>query len=497
MIMRLALSVIALILAGIPCTRGQVRLVWVERFGNGFSGGSTCMALDSQGYILVAGPQPSTNSVYATDLVTRKFAGDGRLLWMRRYADGGERNAVTPGSLGVDAANNTYVTAQVDTLGSSNTAFTLKYDSNGELQWTRRFSQGGQSFAGATAVTPAGRVYVVGSAQRTNSPGLVGMAWKYAPDGTVDWVREMAADVKAMTLDRQENICLTGFGASIFKYSASGTLLWLQIAPRCIGWGLAADTQGNLYVGGYADTNAGPLALKYFADGRPAWHRPLQGTGDARQIAIDAQGNAIIAARVAGTASGETIVVAKYQADGQPLWTRNFDHPLTVRFDSMITDAASSIYLLATLYTNALRDDTTLVAMKYSAGGELLWQTRYSWPGHRRTSAGRLIVDSRGDIFISGNTSENYNYQCLLLKYEQARPAAHLAARRSPAGAVTLSLFAEPGRTYRVETSRDLAAWVPLTNLFNAAGTAELTDANAALSSRKFYRATLLDAGSP
>jgi hypothetical protein len=495
MVMRMALSVLTLILTGVLYTHAQVRLAWAERFGNGFSDyyGGRCMALDGHGHILVAGPQPSTNSVYAADLVTRKFAADGRLLWVHCYMDGGPRNGVTPRSVALDTADHIYITAQVDTLGMSNAAVTFKYNSEGQLLWAKRFSQGGQSFADGAAVSPSGQVYLFGSAQRTNSPGFVGMIWKYTPDGTVDWVRETAANARAMTLDRQENLCLTGFGASIFKYSPNGTLLWLQIAPRCTGWDLAADTQGNLYVGGYADTNGGPLALKYFADGRSAWHRTLPGTGDARQTAIDAQGNIIVGARVAGTTGGESMLLAKYRPDGESLWTRRFDHSLALRFTGMTTDAASSIYLLATLYTNAMRDDTTLVAIKYSAAGELLWQTPYSWPGHRRTSAAGLIVNSRGDIFISGNTAENYNYECLLLKYEQAGPAARLTSHLSLCGEASLSLFAEPGRTYRLETSHDLAAWVSLTNVFNATGTTEVTDANAPPAARRFYRATLVD----
>ena len=121
--------------------------------------------------------------------------------------------------IAVDSFGNVYVTGRTSSQGAgSDDVLIAKYDTSGTLLWQRVL--GGANFDSGygIAVDSSGNVYVTGS---TSSQGA----------GSDDVL--------------------------IAKYDTSGTLLWQRVlggASSDYGSGIAADSSGNVYVGGYTSS---------------------------------------------------------------------------------------------------------------------------------------------------------------------------------------------------------------------------------------------------
>ncbi|MEO0088780.1 MAG: SBBP repeat-containing protein, partial [candidate division WOR-3 bacterium] len=141
----------------------QVDTAWVRRY-NGSGNGSdvaTFLFVANDGNLYVTGYSYQTDTY--EDYTTLKYDSDGNLLWERRY-DGQENDEDVATFLFVDNDGNVYVTGYSYCYGTSYDYLTLKYDSDGNLLWERRYngSGNGDDVACAVAVDNLGNVYVTG-----------------------------------------------------------------------------------------------------------------------------------------------------------------------------------------------------------------------------------------------------------------------------------------------------------------------------------------------
>jgi hypothetical protein len=107
-------------------------------------------------------------------------------------------------------------------------------------------------------------------------------------------------------------------------------------------------------------------------------------TNQAVAIALDFNGNIIVAGHAVGGASGYDYVLLKYSPNGSQLWVRTYTTP--GNFDDQIrgmkVDAAGNIFVTGTSET-----------LMYSADGTLLWNQPY---------AGRALAVDDGHIYLTG-----------------------------------------------------------------------------------------------
>ncbi len=184
-------------------------LQW-SKFYNGpgnSADGATAMAY-RDGFVYVTGFSRSTSS--NVDYTTIKYAaGDGTQVWVARY-DGP--------SLGEDVANAIVVTADgsvIVTGNSHRSGFgadyaTIKYDSAGTQLWVARYDGvGGTDIAKATALGPDDEVYVTGGSAAAN--GHMDYATiRYDSNGGLEWV--MRYNGPSNTLDEANAICIDDTG---------------------------------------------------------------------------------------------------------------------------------------------------------------------------------------------------------------------------------------------------------------------------------------------
>ena len=305
----------------------------------------------------------------------------------------------------VDSSGNIYVAGYTagaldgETNSGGNDIFLTKYDASGARQWTRLSGTAGGDESGwaAVAVYGSDSIYVTGYTS-----------------GALDG--ETSAG-----------------GSDIFlmKYNSSGTKQWTRLlgtASSDVGWGVAVDGSGNVYVAGTTEgdldgqTHSGgtydTFLTKYNSSGTKQWTR-LLGNGTetyAYTVAVDGSGNALVAGHTRGTFDSESnagmldVYVAKYNSSGTRQWVRMLG---SARFDycyGVGTDTSGNVYISGAAYGDfdglANSDGTWMsedvFVAKFNSSGTKQW-SRFFGTATNDVASG-LAVDGSGNVYITGNS---------------------------------------------------------------------------------------------
>src|SRR3989304_8951188 len=141
----------------------SVDAAWVRRYnGPGDSSDyASAITVDGSGNVYVTGYSTGSGTYY--DYATIKYYSNGDTAWVRRY--NGPGNGYDEAyAIAVDGSGNVYVTGQSIGSGTYNDYATIKYYSNGDTAWVRRYNGPGNvdDVAYAIAVDGSGCVYVTG-----------------------------------------------------------------------------------------------------------------------------------------------------------------------------------------------------------------------------------------------------------------------------------------------------------------------------------------------
>ena len=160
---------------------------------------------------------------------------------------------------------------------------------------------------------------------------------KYTSSGLIKWtvIHETGVnnfeEGKGITLDSQGNVYVCGYttggsfkAAWLGKFSENGTLLWSK-SHTVTGeaYGITSDQQDNIYVTGYEEISGQQRNVwlqKYSPDGNVYWKQTFNGTANEDDIgygvAVDGNGNVIVAGYETVSGEQENIWVRKYDPDG-------------------------------------------------------------------------------------------------------------------------------------------------------------------------------------
>jgi hypothetical protein len=202
----------------------------------------------------------------------------------------------------------------------------------------------------------------------------------------------------------------------ISRRNPSGAAVWQKSYEPEEGW--SADESPidivargtNVYVAGTITSVGGSqdfLTLKYRDTGTLEWAARWDGAGHSGDgpvaMAVDGQGNVLVAGDSTGTNGTLDIVVLKYGPSGNLLWTYAYDGPAhrSDRTVGMRLDASANIYVGGT--SGQWSDDSSVVTLKLSPDGEELWTARETSKDVYGLSARGLDVDSAGNVVIVAN----------------------------------------------------------------------------------------------
>ncbi len=272
------------------------------------------LATDPAGNVIITGSFSDSlvfgsYKLYTISLATFvvKYTSNGTVVWAMQ--SGG--NAM-PSSISTDDKGNSYITGHflsttnfgaytlINSAGGGQGVFYLfKLDPNGNVLWAKQSTHPNSlsSSEGYGVITDkSGNSYVTGyiidsvhfgaSKLYANAPpyGARGAAFiaKYDSAGNILWAKQATIPTQAswgigygVTVDKTGNLYITGYfkdtmsfgstnliakDSSIFlaKYDPSGNLVWAEQSGNgsWMGYSLAADAKGNVYMGGVGHTDS-------------------------------------------------------------------------------------------------------------------------------------------------------------------------------------------------------------------------------------------------
>lgn len=326
------------------------------------------IAVDSKDNIYVTGLSVTGTS---RDFTTIKYDKDGNVLQVMTFDKGGTDQATT---LAIDSQDNVYV-AGLSTYSSPGftwSIFTIKYDENGNELWVKESRSGNAS---SLAVDSSGNVYLT----TWSGSSLPGYTIKYDTNGNTLWVRYYPAKFNDLAVDSSGNVYVVGGFRRpptfkdehiAIKYAPDGTLEWVKTIFTGMAYDVTVDSLDNVYVAGLLFADDGPfhITTKYDKDGNELWFKEHDAESFSlknRSIAVDSSDNiyAIITASDLGNRYCATV---KYDADGNESWVLRYDRSRINVCRALALDSADNVYVTGSdLDSNFSADFLTI---KYSQG---------------------------------------------------------------------------------------------------------------------------------
>ncbi len=309
-------------------------IVWLRRYDGPASegDGARALALDDSGNVYVTGS--STGNGTFLDYATIKYYPNGDTAWIRRYNDLSNLYD-TPRAIAVDGSGNVYVT------GDENSDYaTIKYYPNGDTAWVRRYDgpSSTEDVADAIAVDGSGNVYVTGHSDSSGYYNYDYLTIKYYSNGDTAWVRRYNGTLndwdgaEAVAVDGSGNVYVTGASQNIgtgsdlttIKYYPNGDTAWTRsyngpdnLSDRAFD--IALDNSGDIYVAGYSmgtNTSQDCITIKYDSNGEVDWVRKYDGPSSAqdfnKEIVVDGSGNIYVTGVSFGSGTDYNYVTIKY-----------------------------------------------------------------------------------------------------------------------------------------------------------------------------------------
>jgi len=285
--------------------------LWTVLFGNDSYDIGHSVAVDSMGNIVVAGRYGNYDGGYTAILVKLSPQGTwlGHHLWM--YLGAQAHGVAVDGDDNIYVTGGTGIPLDEQTWTGENDAFLAKFDPDLNRLWTRQWGSPGDEWGSKVAVDHLGYVYVSG----TTWGSLDGAALRGSNDafltrfdtnGDLLWTRQWGTPETnvygtAVACGSDGFVYVAGktdTSATLVKYSAGGVHQWTRLWSNdgCSS-AMAVDTDGfgGVYVSGVTDSEDVFLA-KYNASGQQQWTRTW---GSAQYdasygLAVDPAGNCMI-----------------------------------------------------------------------------------------------------------------------------------------------------------------------------------------------------------
>jgi len=412
--MKFTLSLTLILFASI--LHGQVFEDWDALYdGPSTQGGHQGyhILLDDQGNVFVSGTSYGSDSTHY-DIVLIKYDAAGSELWATRY-DGGHQDYDGIAGMDIDHLGNIYVTGR-SRISYYYDFVTLKYDSQGNLLWERRYDGPAHLADHPTdlAVDHSGSIYVAGESDGLDSIQDF-ITIKYDSTGDTLWTRRhrmtdtLSCTVGDIEVDSFGNIYVAGYcypGYSVIKYNGDGDILWTYAYQGDFGTGrlnaMKVDNAQNVYLTGIYDGKY--TTVKLNANGLEQWvniyNSPDANFNEPYDLGLDPDGNIYITGVSDGDPTGfvkRDIVTIKYDSNGNEQWVRrndginhgdDFGYALVVGSENII-------------YVTGKRDGENYT-VAYDANGNILWERIYDAPSAAECEARDIEVDCKGNAYVAG-----------------------------------------------------------------------------------------------
>jgi len=401
--------------------------LWSKRFGGSNYDEGYSVSVDSSGNVYITGTFYSSTIDFGggtltnagwSDIFLAKFDSNGNHLWSKRF---GGSDYDWGYSVSIDSLGNVYITgtfysSTIDLGGGALTnagyddIFLAKFDSNGNHLWSKRFGGSDRDCGNSVSVDSSGNVYITGTfysstidlggGALTNAGGWDIFLAKFDSNGNHLWSKRFGGidddRGRSISVDSSDNVYITGYFNSskidfgggaltnagyddifLAKFDSSGNHLWSKKFggnDYDYGYSVSVDSSGNVYI-----------------------------TGTFYSSTIDLGGGALT------NAGGWDIFLAKFDSNGNYLWSKKFGGNDYDYGYSVSVDSSGNVYITGTFYsstidlgggalTNAGGWDIFLA--KFDSNGNHLWSKRFGGSDHDYGYS--VSVDSSGNVYGTG-----------------------------------------------------------------------------------------------
>jgi len=319
---------------------------------------------------------------------------------------------------------------------------------------------------------------------------------KYDFNGNVIWARQDGGDKFDQTFgiatDLNGNVFVTGcffsssitFGTTtlynssgwndifIVKYDPNGNVLWAKKSGGAgVGeWGhsVATDVNGNVYVTGVYTSqsisfgsiilnnsnyaNSQVFLVKYDSAGNALWAKTSSnGSGYGQSVATDINSNVYVTGEFYGTLNlNGTLVyssgvvdmfVAKYDSNGNILWTKSGGGTYFATGKSIATDIVGNIFVTGSFQDTTVLGNDTLVSngvydiflVKYDSNGNVIWTKGAG--GNYYDDGFCTTTDVNGNVYITGGfRSDSIIFDSTVLNHSSYYYSDIFLAKYNPNG---------------------------------------------------------------
>lgn len=290
--------------------------------------------------------------------------------------------------------------------------FILKYDSIGNLLWTKNIGNSGDELAYSCETDATGNLIIAGM---------------YNSD--------------SISIDNTTIIDNGITDIFIFKCDSLGNMLWFKGVGSIgndQGYAVSTDAFGNIYISGWYDsssisfgtvtlTNQGSgdiFVAKYNESGNIIWAKSAGGVGSELVSAsnCDNFGNFYVmgyfnsSTIIFGTdtltnSGGNKVFIVKYNSNGNIIWARGYGNVgLQPSFDLITSDAFGNTYIAGYFdssnitfgaFTITNTGNTDIFIVKHDSLGNVLWAKADGNAGYE--AAWNITADATGNVYVSGN----------------------------------------------------------------------------------------------
>lgn len=426
--------------------------LWVQIYNSGNGNDrATALTLDNAGDLIVTGRSKSASN---DDFRTVKYSSAGALVWSKFYnAPANQDDRAL--AIGVDAANNIYVTGQSDIDNSSSINYdfaTVKYNSAGTQQWSKLtgsiFIQ--DDIPAALKVDASGNVFITGKSDQ--DPGTTDdndwMTVMYNTGGTLMWT-QFKSGTNTGNGDTPGGLFLSGSDilvvgslentgsqkdAAIIKYDASGTETFVKLFNGDGDFDESArsviiDSNENSYTAGYVfhqDENRNASIVQTDPFGTTICTYTFNGLknddDEFYDLALSPNGRVYAVGYTKVTGQKSNFLLVKYDPTTcDTLWTRTYDYiGQSDKAEVLAVDAAGNIYISGRSDSSPIDsvDNNDIVTIKYDSNGNQLWLQRFNGSGNMRDEPSKILINGNGEILVCGRTENVHDDDFILLKYD-------------------------------------------------------------------------------
>jgi hypothetical protein len=265
--------------------------LFTRQIGTPFNDIGYAVAVDGSGNVYITGSTggslPGNISAGQLDVFLAKFDPSGNLLFIKQF--GTPFNDVGYG-IAVDGSGNVYVTGSTEgILGASafglSDIFLAKFDSSGNQLFIKQLGTTGRDIGFGVVVSSSGNVYVTGSTEGILGSSAFGLSdiflAKFDSFGNQLFIKQLGTtgfDIGyGVAVDSTGNVYVTGstegiLGSSAFglsdiflaKFNSSGNNIFIQQLGTTgidIGYGVALDSSANAFITGSTEGILGASAF--------------------------------------------------------------------------------------------------------------------------------------------------------------------------------------------------------------------------------------------